>query len=140
MAEASTLSMRASRESVESVSRLPVGVGGGAEAAGTGADPEVGLGDWMVTLTVGAFRSRAPQPPQLRKPSSSAVPVTAAPQRGHLGDPATFTCESVPRREPHDAGNRKKDGDLEKAWEESQLEAYSQNDLQLTKRFSKPLQ
>ena len=87
MAEASTRSMRARRESVESVSRLPLRVGGGAAAATTGAEPEVvGVGDWMVTFTVGALRRRAPQPPQLRKPRSSAAPVTGAPQRGHLGD------------------------------------------------------
>ena len=85
MAEGSTRSIRARRESVESVSRFPVGMGGGAAAAGTGDDPEVGLGDWIVTLTVGALRRRAPQPPQLRKPRSSAAPVTGAPQRGHLG-------------------------------------------------------
>ena len=45
VAEASTRSIRASSESVLSVSRLPLGVGGGAAAAGTGGAVDVGEGD-----------------------------------------------------------------------------------------------
>lgn len=85
VAEASTRSIRARRESVASVSRLPACASGGTAAAGTAAEPDVGVGDWIVSLIVGARRRRVPHPSQFRKPRSSAWAVTTEPQRGHLG-------------------------------------------------------